>query len=472
MKNNKALIIILIITSIIVGGRGLVFADSTSPQPMEDVKVYIDGIQFQGNEDFYNFNGTSLVPMREFFEKLGAIVTWKQETQTVIATTSERRIELVINQKTAKINGKDQALLEEARLIKNTTYAPLRFIAEALMYEVDWNGTNKIISIIDTKTIREEKQSKVYESSLFFDTDYVKIEIINNQKISVKGRTDLEKTDWLFLIESLDKENKFKVTSSEIIKEYKKVKANNIYEETFALTNKLIEGDYELSIYFKDKSENMYWSYYWNIPLKYEAGQVFFPTSPVYENNYLEFMKNSVIEVENYLDINIKNESERKQIEELAKEITKGAKSDYEKLRKINDWLAQNIYYDWDAYMSRTYGKTDAYGTLKARKSVCQGYAELTNALLRAVGIPSRLVSGHALGVDSSGRYWDEVDHRKANHAWNEAFVDSRWVVLDTTWNTNNKYENGTFKKGKMNYKYFDPSLEVFSYTHKIINIR
>jgi transglutaminase-like putative cysteine protease len=448
----------------IIEGSSVAFAYNSAPQVIRDVKVYIDGVQFQTNEDFYNFNGTTLVPMRAFFEKLGAKVSWDTETQTVVADANGRIIELAINSKTAKINGEDKVLVVEPKLINDTTYVPLRFIAESLMYEVDWDSTNKIISIIDTKTIKEQKQLKVYESSSFFKKDYIKMEIINNEMISIKGRTDLEKTNWLFKIDSID-------TKSSIIKEYKEIKSNNMYEDTFTLKDKLKEGEYKISIYFKDNYDSMFWGYYWDIPLKYEDGEIFFPISPVYENNYLEFMKNSVIEPENYLNITIKNESERKQIEDLANEITKGAKSDYDKLLEINDWVAQNIYYDWDGYITGTYGRTDAYGTLEARKSVCQGYAELTNALLRAVGIPSRLVSGHALGVSALGEYWNDVNHTKANHAWNEAFVDGRWVILDTTWNSGNKYENGTFKKGTMSYRYFDPSLEAFSYTHKIIDI-
>jgi transglutaminase-like putative cysteine protease len=167
------------------------------------------------------------------------------------------------------------------------------------------------------------------------------------------------------------------------------------------------------------------------------------------------------------LNVAIKNESERKQIEDLANKITKDAKSDYEKILKINDWVAQNIYYNWDDYTTGTYGRTDAYGTLESRKSVCQGYAELTDALLRVVGIPSRLVTGYALGIGTSGE-WNDVNHTQPNHVWNEVFVDSRWIILDTAWNSGNKYENKTFNEGTMNYRYFDPSLEVFSYTHKI----
>lgn len=465
MVKVKKLAKIFIIILMIVGGSNAVYGYSSNPQVINDAKVYIDGVEFQTKEAFYNLDGTTLVPMRAFFEKLGAEVTWNESTQTVVATTNERIIEMGINKNIALIDGKEHSLPVEASLIDDTTYIPLRFMAEALIFEVDWNMAHKVISIIDTKIIDQQQELKVYKSSSNLELDYVEMEIINNEKISVEGRTDLDKTDWLFKLESNTKK-------SSVIEEFNKIKSNNTYEGSFSLKNKLKNGDYNIGIYFKDNSERMYWGYYWDIPLRYEDGEIFFPISPVYKNNYLEFMKNSVLDPNSYLDIAINNEFERKQIEDLANEIVKDAKSDYDKILKINEWVAQNIYYDWDGYLSGKRGRTDAYGTLEDRKSVCQGYAELTNAMLRSVGIPSRLVSGHALGVSASGAYWDSVDHTNSNHAWNEAFVDGRWIILDTTWNSGNIYENGTFKEEDMQYTYFDPTLEVFSYTHKIMDIR
>ncbi len=134
--------------------------------------------------------------------------------------------------------------------------------------------------------------------------------------------------------------------------------------------------------------------------------------------------------------------------------------------------MADNIYYNWDAYLSGSYGRTDAIGTLESRRSVCQGYAELTAALIKSINIPCKVVSGHALGVSAGGRYWDQVDHNSSNHAWNKAYVDGKWIIMDTTWNSRNKYENSQFKKGEKIYRYFDPTLMAFSYTHKILSNR
>lgn len=461
MKNNSKRIVLLMVVFMVLILSSNSFAANEQPHVIQGVKVYIDGTIFQTESPFYNLNGFTLVPMRPIFEGLGAKVKWEQSTKTIVASTEERIIELTIDKDIAKINDKSHSLTVAPKLINNTTYVPLRFVAEALMYEVDWDSRNKAISIIDTREISKIKQLKVYETSLFFDRDFVKIDIFNNEKINVFGRTGLEKTGWLFSINN---------NLGECIKkEYNDISYNGTYEKSFSIGADLEEGDYKLNIYFKEGQDSLYWAYYWNIPLSYKDGEIFFPISPIYENNYIQYVKNSILEPNSYLDIDIANESERKEIKKLAHEITKDASNDYDKLIKINEWVAQNIYYDWDGYIAGNYGRTDAYGTLEARKSVCQGYAELTNALLRSIGIPSRVVSGHALGVSASGNYWDAVDHTESNHAWNEAYVDDRWIILDTTWNSGNKYEDGKFQKEAMSYRYFDPTLEVFSYTHKII---
>lgn len=461
MKTIKRISTMLMTISIIIGVGSLTFASAYEPKVIQDVKVYMDGIEFKIDQDFYSHNGTTLVPMRALFEELGAEVEWKQETKTIFAKTNDTFIELGIDRKIAKKDGKDIALTVEPKMINKVTYVPLRFVAEALNYEVDWNGVNRIISIIDLKQIAEHKYSKIYESSSFFKDDYIKMEIVNDKEIKIKGITGLDKTNWFFKVQGKDK-----------LEIWKDIKSKNIYEDTFNLKNNLREGDYKIGIYFKDNNDSMYWSYYFDIPFKYEDGEMFFPISPVYQNNYLKYMQNSVIDPKYYLDIAIINKSERDEIRNLAEKITKDANSDYEKVLKINEWVAQNIYYNWDGYLSGDYGRTDAYGTLDSKRSVCQGYAELTDALLKSVGVPSRLVTGHALGVSASGKDWDNVDHMKSNHAWNEAFVGDRWITVDTTWNSGNKYENGAFNKDSMVYRYFDPNLEVFSNTHKIISVR
>jgi len=62
----------------------------------------------------------------------------------------------------------------------------------------------------------------------------------------------------------------------------------------------------------------------------------------------------------------------------------------------------------------------------------CEYFASALTLMLRAAGIPARLVTGFkgADRLSSTGYY--EVQQRHA-HAWVEALVDGRWIVLDPT---------------------------------------
>jgi transglutaminase-like putative cysteine protease len=73
---------------------------------------------------------------------------------------------------------------------------------------------------------------------------------------------------------------------------------------------------------------------------------------------------------------------------------------------------------------------------LDRRRGHCEYFASALALMLRAVGIPSRLVIGfkgadfHESANPADSYY--EVQQRHA-HAWVEAFVDNEWIVLDPT---------------------------------------
>jgi hypothetical protein len=149
----------------------------------------------------------------------------------------------------------------------------------------------------------------------------------------------------------------------------------------------------------------------------------------------------------------------------LAAELTADIESAYDKTRAIHDWVSGNIWYDWDVADGKTErGDQSAVGTLKARRSVCVGYANLSVALLIAAGIPAKYVEGAA------DEFWTGANFEQdTNHAWTEALVDGRWLIMDATWDSGNAWEGGrkTFSSGPHS-GYFDISLKAFSYDHRI----
>ena len=149
-------------------------------------------------------------------------------------------------------------------------------------------------------------------------------------------------------------------------------------------------------------------------------------------------------------------QSDDKNIIELANFITKGLSKDYDKAKAIHDKVAETLYYDWDMYHSKDYKNISAFDAARYTNALCEGYINLTVALLRASGIPAKYISGYT------------TRNVRENHAWCEAFVDGRWIIIDTTWDSKNTYENGKFKKDTpCDDAYFDISLKDFSVGHE-----
>ncbi|WP_284680425.1 stalk domain-containing protein [Aceticella autotrophica] len=112
----------------------------------DNITVIINGQNVIFDQKPILKNDITLVPMRAFFEALGAKVDWDQSTQTVTGTRDNKTLQLTIGSKIAKVNGKEKELAVEAQLINGHTYIPLRFVGESFGDEVIWKNGCIIIN--------------------------------------------------------------------------------------------------------------------------------------------------------------------------------------------------------------------------------------------------------------------------------------------------------------------------------------
>lgn len=151
------------------------------------------------------------------------------------------------------------------------------------------------------------------------------------------------------------------------------------------------------------------------------------------------------------------------EIKELSDKICTGIDSDYEKLRAISYWVAENIYYDKPAYddgipqscLSLEY-------MLNNKSSVCGGYSNMTSALCAAQGIRCLNIIGQAV---ISGYYCQNLEG--VLHEWNVAEIDGKSILVDTTWSSNNRFSDGSFDSKPITYGYFDIGEDVMALCHK-----
>jgi len=119
-----------------------------------------------------------------------------------------------------------------------------------------------------------------------------------------------------------------------------------------------------------------------------------------------------------YLGASAYMESDDPEIADFAESNFSGDVS-LEIVRAAAEWVYRNIEYDYDYYPLRNSAKE----TFDLRKGVCDEFANLTGAFLRARGIPVRYVTGISFDGERFG-----------NHGWIEAFTGNGWVGVDSTY--------------------------------------
>jgi hypothetical protein len=146
----------------------------------------------------------------------------------------------------------------------------------------------------------------------------------------------------------------------------------------------------------------------------------------------------------------------------LVQWLLQGAADDFQKVKLLHDWLAENIAYDVDAFLGGAKAGTAWEETLRQRKSVCHGYSNLLAKMCQAANIPCAVISGYGRGY-GFGRGAAE-NTGSVNHAWNAVQVQGRWHLVDATWDAG--YVDGrTFHK-RYSTAYLFPEPRQFLHTH------
>ena len=121
--------------------------DVTVEKPSREILVYIDQKLLLSDDKPTIEEGRALVPMRAFFEALGAEVYWDSASRTAVGIRAGIIVRIAINNATPTVNGITKTIDVPARIINSRTYIPLRFVGEALGDGVVWNDSTRSIYI-------------------------------------------------------------------------------------------------------------------------------------------------------------------------------------------------------------------------------------------------------------------------------------------------------------------------------------
>lgn len=110
-------------------------------------------------------------------------------------------------------------------------------------------------------------------------------------------------------------------------------------------------------------------------------------------------------------------------VSKVAHLVTKDCTTDKDRTIKIYSYVVNNMKYDYKQ-VNNTHSAIYRYTASQAierKQGICYDYSILYAALSRANNIPCKIAKGYTEDTDDG------------YHAWNEVYVNNRWVMLDTT---------------------------------------
>ncbi len=138
----------------------------------EAIRVVIDGEDLQFDVAPRISGGRTLVPMRAIFEAFGLEVSWNEAERTVTGEGEGLILRFVIDSNQAIVNGLVHTLDAPATIINGRTMVPLRFLSEALGYNVVWIADSQMI-LLSKEPIIEWRYGGFEEAKPYREYEYM-----------------------------------------------------------------------------------------------------------------------------------------------------------------------------------------------------------------------------------------------------------------------------------------------------------
>lgn len=208
MNIKKAAVIGMCCTII---STSTVFAVSNNLNVNENIKIQINNEWVQVSMKSFIENDRTLATLNEFMEKLGAKVESDLKAGTIKINYEDVTIEFTVGKNSAKIIKNDGGSLKEEiidleiapKIVGEKIFVPIRFAAETLGFDVEWD--NSLRAVI----IKTEGDIIVVERPVEFEA--VDMETINNNELLLnlynknymtKGIHSLIDGDYIYVIVS------------------------------------------------------------------------------------------------------------------------------------------------------------------------------------------------------------------------------------------------------------------------------
>ncbi len=163
--------------------------------------IQVDGVTIPSDAEPIVEEGTTLVPIGVISDYLGGTSDWNSQTETATVKNGDVTIVMTIGSTTATVNGEAKTLTLAPRIVTvneqggGRTMVPLRFIAEAFGYDVDWDAATRTAFINTESTADDPAESLMTITSTQIlsgqtyngESGYTLVRITSTQSLSSGG---------------------------------------------------------------------------------------------------------------------------------------------------------------------------------------------------------------------------------------------------------------------------------------------
>jgi photosystem II stability/assembly factor-like uncharacterized protein len=117
-------------------------------------KMLVNGVSVTLEVAPMILNSRTLLPIRAVVDAVGGTIAWDASTRKVTVVRKDKTVLLWINKNSAQVNARSVQVDTDVKVVPiivgGRTLLPLRFVAESLGLDVQWNGATKVITITYT----------------------------------------------------------------------------------------------------------------------------------------------------------------------------------------------------------------------------------------------------------------------------------------------------------------------------------
>lgn len=501
--------LLIFLLMLLLGCSKSYFVVQAAPETSNAIVVSVDWDEIDFDVSPIIIEGRTMVPLRAIFEALDAQVEWDGITRTVKGFRQNINVSLLVDSKTAIVNGEEIQLDVPATIVAGRTLVPARFISESLGAKVTWDAklrkvevlTQDVIHITDSnfeKVIR--KSIKKYSGDLF-SSDLKSIKVLEGRESgisNIEGIQYMKNIKYLYLeknnisdislLSSLNELEMLSISENRIADLSPLSTLTNlkiIYMHTnllrdltplSPLTN--LEELYLGGNYIKDieplstliNLKSLFLGDNQIIDLHPIEKLINVINLDIYANSVLDITplkslnKLEELYIEYYDEKSLLNdilyekyEDMLQKAKEIVKRVIKPEMTDLEKELALHDYIVLNTVYDYENYLLDKVPEEShqPYGVLVNKVAVCDGFARTIQILLNMVGIESEFVHGDS---DSEKGWY--------GHAWNIVKIDGEYFHLDVTFNNIDK-DDRKIKNDSITHTYFNISDRQISFDHR-----